>query len=142
VFLRNLNLFFPYFSLLSSLLGSLLATFVYLLAVKFFPSIANPKLIPYVPHALIFITLIMIWRVKGLSPSSIVPLREKTFKRGHVLVALANLISLGFALFSSLVAIQYGTFGNLAFYLPLISLGVLIMWLTGLMFIWSSWRND
>lgn len=141
MFLRNLNLFFPYLSLLSSTFGTMLTTSFYLLLIQISPQFNNPKLIPYFPHLLIALVLIIVWWRIGLSPSTLIPGREPRFKRGHILVAIANLVSIGTAVFTLLVALNYGTFGNMPFLFAPLALAAFVAWIVGLIMIWSSWKN-
>jgi hypothetical protein len=141
MFLRNLNLFFPYFSLLSSTLGTMLTTSFYLLLIKISPHSTNPKLIPYAPHLLIALVLIIVWWRIGLSPSTFIPEREQRFKHGHTLVAIANLLSIGTVAFTLLSAFKYGTVGNMPFLFAPLALAAFVAWIVGVIMIWSSWKN-
>lgn len=141
MFLRNLNLFLPYFSLLSTVLGTMLSTFTYIFFIKFFPQTANPYLVPFTSYLLIVFALIVVWWRMGLSPSAIIPEREKRFKRGHLLVAIANFISVGTTALVLLIAFKYTTFGNLPFLLIPFAFFVLVAWIVGLIMIWSSRAN-
>lgn len=141
MFFRNLNLFFPYLSLLNLTLGTMLTTFFYLLLIKISPQFTNPKLIPYLPHLLIALVLIIVWWRIGLSPNILIPGREPRFKRGHTLVAIANLIIIGTAAFTLLAAVKHGTFGNMPFLFAPLALAAFVAWIVGLIMIWSSWKN-
>ncbi|OQW72732.1 MAG: hypothetical protein BVN35_13820 [Proteobacteria bacterium ST_bin11] len=141
MFLRNLNLFLPCFSLLSTVLGTMLSGFTYIFFIKFFPQAANPYLVPLTSYLLIAIALIIVWWRIGLSPSTIIPEREKRFKKGHLLVAIANCISITTAALVLLMALKYATFGSLPFLLMPFALFVIVAWIVGLIMIWSSRAN-
>jgi hypothetical protein len=119
----------------------MLSTSFYLLLFKISPQFNNPKLIPYAPHLLIALALIIVWWRIGLSPSSLILEREPRFKRGHILVAIANLIIIGTTAFTLLIAVSYGSFGNMPFLFAPLALAAFVAWIVGLIMIWSSWRN-
>ena len=119
----------------------MLSGFIYIVFMKFFPEIANPYLVPFTSYLLIAIALIIVWRSVGLSPSTIIPEREKRFKQGHLLVAIANVISISTTALVLLIVLKYAAFGNLPFFLMPFALFVIVAWIVGLIMIWSSRAN-
>ncbi|WP_367154924.1 hypothetical protein [Methylomonas sp. HYX-M1] len=119
----------------------MLSGFIYIFFMKFFPETANPYLVPFTSYLLIAIALIIVWHSIGLSPSTIIPEREKRFKQGHLLVAIANVISISTTALVLLIVFKYAAFGNLPFLLMPFALFVIVAWIVGLIMIWSSRAN-
>jgi hypothetical protein len=136
-FLKNLNVFFPYYALLAFVLGNFTNVFLRLLLSGVIDFDRNHNQLIITVQLATFLILVVIWKLYGLSPR---PRKEKlkTYRNGHITVAIGNLALFCVVTALTIISISYGVIGN-ALFLAAPEFGLLLIaWFVGVVMIWVA----
>jgi Na+/melibiose symporter-like transporter len=142
MFLRNLNLFFPYFMLSTFFVGDRIKGIIFIFfhkSLSSLPVTVGAFLFNYTAAIIIALALIIVWWRVGLLPRQSNQEKERRFNNGQKLIAAANFLTLAYILFSYITL--HSTRGPATFLAALLLIGgliVLVSWVAGVIMIWSS----